>query len=40
MDVHVDQNLGYILDIGQRRITFTAGEHIYALKFPNDDQYK
>ncbi|KXZ52553.1 hypothetical protein GPECTOR_9g597 [Gonium pectorale] len=36
VDVHVDAELNYVLDVKQRRVTFSANETIYALKFPND----
>eukprot|EP00197_Chlamydomonas_leiostraca_P013127 CAMPEP_0202869760 /NCGR_PEP_ID=MMETSP1391-20130828/12913_1 /ASSEMBLY_ACC=CAM_ASM_000867 /TAXON_ID=1034604 /ORGANISM="Chlamydomonas leiostraca, Strain SAG 11-49" /LENGTH=578 /DNA_ID=CAMNT_0049550119 /DNA_START=147 /DNA_END=1883 /DNA_ORIENTATION=+ len=40
VDVKVDQELGYVVDLKQRRVTFTADGNIYALKFPSVDQYR
>ncbi|KAG2451790.1 hypothetical protein HYH02_003568 [Chlamydomonas schloesseri] len=36
VDVHVDADLNYVLDVKQRRITFHANGTIYALRFPHD----
>lgn len=36
VDVHVDAELNYVLDVKQRRITFHANGTIYALRFPHD----
>ncbi|PNH08099.1 Protein CYPRO4 [Tetrabaena socialis] len=36
VDVHVDAELNYVLDVKQRRITFNANGTIYAVKFATD----
>ncbi|KAG2485820.1 hypothetical protein HYH03_015530 [Edaphochlamys debaryana] len=36
VDVHVDAELNYVLDVKQRRVTFNANGTIYALKFATD----
>lgn len=40
IDAHVDQNLEYVLDVKQRRVTFSANGTIWALRFPNDHTYR
>lgn len=40
IDSHVDQNLEYVLDVKQRRVTFSANGTIWALRFPNDQAYR
>ncbi|KXZ52556.1 hypothetical protein GPECTOR_9g600 [Gonium pectorale] len=36
VDVHIDAELNYVLDVKQQRVTFSANDIMYALKFPND----
>jgi hypothetical protein len=40
VDARVDQDLGYVMDLKQRRITFSAGGTCWALRFPTDELYK
>mmetsp|Transcript_1482 Transcript_1482/g.3251 ORF Transcript_1482/g.3251 Transcript_1482/m.3251 type:complete len:563 (-) Transcript_1482:307-1995(-) len=40
IDVHVDQDLGYVLDLSQRRVTFSAEGTVWALRFPSEEQYR
>jgi hypothetical protein len=40
VDARVDQDLGYVMDLKQRRITFSAGGACWALRFPSNDIYE
>lgn len=37
IDAHVDQEMNYVMDVKQRRVTFHAGGAIWALKFASDE---
>ena len=37
---HLVQGLGYIADLYTRRLTFTAGSSIFALRFPDNATYQ
>jgi len=40
VDVRVDQELGYVMDMPGRRLTFSAEGVIYALRFGNEEQFR
>ncbi|KAJ9521148.1 hypothetical protein QJQ45_022851 [Haematococcus lacustris] len=40
IEARVDSELSYVMDLPGRRITFSAGEHCYALRFPNDEMFR
>lgn len=40
MDVRVDSELGYVLDLKGLRVTFSAGGDIWALRFPSEETYR
>lgn len=36
----MDQELGYVMDMPNRRLTFNSGSDIYAMKFGNEEQFR
>eukprot|EP00200_Dunaliella_tertiolecta_P009141 CAMPEP_0202380178 /NCGR_PEP_ID=MMETSP1127-20130417/27502_1 /ASSEMBLY_ACC=CAM_ASM_000462 /TAXON_ID=3047 /ORGANISM="Dunaliella tertiolecta, Strain CCMP1320" /LENGTH=600 /DNA_ID=CAMNT_0048978833 /DNA_START=71 /DNA_END=1873 /DNA_ORIENTATION=+ len=40
LDVRVDDSLSYVVDTDQRRLTFSAHDKIWALRFGNADRFK
>ncbi|KAL6753084.1 VID27 cytoplasmic protein-domain-containing protein [Haematococcus lacustris] len=40
IEARVDSELSYVMDLPGRRITFSAGEHCYALRFPNSEMFR
>jgi hypothetical protein len=40
IDMRIDQAAGFTLDPSERRVTFSAGGSVWAMRFPNTETFK